>query len=178
MARPTKLTPAKVPRETARHLEAFEAWYAAAQNWSIVAQNRTISRSLLYDWADKFNWHARADERDRKAAELADAAAVRERAKRLEDQRKAGTLLRSRGVEYLAKHEIEDERAAIAAIKTGTEIERQSDGLPQWILAVVNANPDELSADSAEVEAEIERRFLERRGLAALPESGETETTE
>ena len=170
MARPTKPTPARVSRETARHLEAFEAWYAAGRNWSIVAQNRSISRSLLYSWADKFNWNERADERDGKAQKIADAKAVQEQATRLKRQRQAGELMQERGVKYLRENDIKHERTAIAAIKTGIDVQRQADGLPDWVIHLLNADANELEKQRAELDAR--RRAAMAHGQSPIGDVG------
>jgi hypothetical protein len=142
-------------RETARHIEVFETWHGVARNWSKTAQKSAVSRRLLYDWADKFNWHERADRRDREAQRIADESATVERAQRIEAQRRAGTALRLRGMEYLSQNGITSARDAIAAIKTGIEIERQADVLPDWVFAI-------LAADTAELESLVKRLDAQR----------------
>ncbi len=158
------MTPNAKTRETARHREAFEAWYSVARNWSKTAQNSTVSRRLLYDWAERFNWHERADDRDGAAQRIADDSATVERAQRIEAQRKAGTALRLRGIEYLSNHGIESARDAILAIKVGIEIEQKVDALPDWVFAI-------LRADAAELETyrlELEAQFMARREAAKM----------
>ncbi len=168
MARETK--PKTKPRETARHLEAFESWYEAKRSFRQISPELAVPQRTLFGWAENFNWHQRADERDRAAQSIVDSRAIQDRAKRIEDQRRAGSLLRTRGVEYLAENKISDERAAIGAIKTGTDIERQADGLPDYIVAIMNLSPDAKD----EISAEFERRVNERRGIDADDVDGES----
>jgi hypothetical protein len=155
---------AKATRETFRHREAFEAWYSVNRNWSKTAQNSAVSRRLLYDWAERYDWHERADRRDREAQRIADDVATVALAQRIEAQRKAGTALRLRGMEYLSKHGITNARDAITAVKIGIEIERQADTLPDWVFAI-------LSADAAQLETyrqQLEAQFMARREAAQL----------
>ena len=121
---------------------------------------------------EQFNWHERADERDGKAQKIADAKAVQEQAVRLKRQRQAGELMQTRGVEYLSKNEIKHERTALVAIKAGIDVQRQADGLPDWIIAIINLKADELPTIADEISAEIERRAIERRGTDS-PEFGD-----
>jgi hypothetical protein len=148
-------------RETARHIEAFEAWHSVARNWSKTAQNSAVSRRLLYDWADRFNWTQRADRRDREAQRIAGEAAAADYARRIEAQRKAGTALRLLGMEYLSQHGITSARVAVLAIKTGIEIEREADVLPAWIFAI-------LAADAAELESLVKRLDAQREAAKLI----------
>ena len=145
-------------RETSRHKDAFEAWYDAARNFRITAENCSVCERSLYSWSEKFGWHERADRRDLEAARIVDAAQTQAVADRLKRQRQAGELLRERGVEYLLAHPIDSARDAIAAIKAGIEIEQRADLLPDWVLAVLSATPDELEARHREIMREMEAR--------------------
>lgn len=162
------------PRETSRHLEAFESWYEAKRNFSITSQRVMISRRSLFQWAEDYEWHERADARDAKAARIAEAAAVKEQAKRLIDHRKAGELLRGRGMKYFVKNEVRDERVALSAIKTGIDIERQADGLPDWVIQILNADTDELQKRRDELDAR--RRAAMADGELAPGDDGTDET--
>ena len=94
--------------------------------------------------------------RDAEIAQIQEQKAIKARVKRLDDQAKAGTLLRVRGTQHLIKNEIEGTRDAMTAIKMGIEIERQSDGMPDIYVRIANATSlEELNA----LEAEIESRF-------------------
>ncbi len=146
----------KTTRETFRHREAFEAWYAVARNYTKTCQKVTVSRKVLYDWAERFAWHQRADRRDREAQRIADGAATVALAQRIEAQRKAGTALRLRGMEYLSKHEITNARDALTAIKIGIEIERQADLLPDWVFAILSADAAELESQCKQLDARRE----------------------
>lgn len=133
-------------RETARHRDAFEAWYAASRNFRKVSENSGIKSSTLYDWADRFEWHERADGRDSKAAQIADEEAAKERAARQIRRRQSGELLALKGRQFFKDYPIDSARDAIQAIKAGTEIERKEDGVPDWVLMILNADTNDLEA--------------------------------
>jgi len=133
-------------RETSKHLEAFEAFYAAGRNFTKVSNQVTVSRKSLYHWADAFNWHERADGRDAETQRIVDAESAKERAERQKRRRRAAELLTARGVEFLSNFKIETARDAIQAIKIGLEMERREDALPDWVLLILGAPSDELES--------------------------------
>jgi len=139
--------------ETSQHREAFEGWYANRRDFAKTSQNLTTNKFTLYNWADRYGWYDRADTRDRAAAKIADTEAAKETAKFLKAQQQAGQLLRLKGVQYLAQENaITDGRTAIAAVKTGIDIERQSLGLPEWIAKILNADASTLQSEIADME--------------------------
>jgi transposase len=131
-------------KETSRHQDAFEAWYESGRSFRTVSENLGIKRSTFYDWADRFDWHERADKRDAEAARIADEEAAKERAERQKRRRQSGELLAIRGREFFKTYSIDNARDAIQAIKIGTEIERKEDGVPDWVLLILNADTDDL----------------------------------
>jgi len=131
-------------RETSKHREAFEAWYAAARSFRQISPKLAVPRRTLFDWADAFDWHDRADARDHEAQRIADEEAAKERAARQKRRRKAGELLAVRGMEFLHKNQFDNAADAIRAIKYGTEIERKEDGIPDWVLMILNADDSAL----------------------------------
>ena len=156
-------------KETSRHRDAFEQWYSLERNWTKSAQNSTVSRRLLYSWADTFNWLDRADKRDAMAQRIIDEEAAKERADRQKRRRMAGELLTARGLEYLREHPLETAADAIRAIKAGTEIERKEDGVPDWVLMILNADPSTLEAMGKTLGATLSGA-TEAGGILALPE--------
>lgn len=152
-------------RETARHLAAFEAWYAADRNTLQTSAELGVPRTTLQDWMDWFGWRARADQRDREAAEIAEKLAIKRRAAMLERHRKAAELLTTRGMEFFEQKEIEKASDATAAIKAGVELERQAEGMPDWVLAVMNADETSLDRQIAELEYRL------KAALPAVPET-------
>jgi hypothetical protein len=133
-------------RETAKHHDAFEAWYENARNFRITAEKCSVSERSLFIWAGAFDWHERAHVRDAEVKRVADAEAVQARADRARRRRQAAELLTARGVEWLRTYKIENAKDAIMAIKIGIEIERKEDGIPDWVMLILNASPDDLAA--------------------------------
>jgi len=131
-------------RETQKHQSAFEAWYEAGCSFRKISQILAVPERTLYDWAKWFDWHDRASRRDAEIRRLTDQATIRECARRVEEHLKSGTLLRTRGTEYLLNNKISTAREALQAIRIGIEIERQADPFPDWVLRVLNADDHEL----------------------------------
>lgn len=152
--------------ETTEHRAAFETWCLCNRNFIQTAEKIGQKRANLYNWADRYGWYDRADTRDRAAAKIADTEAAKETAKFLKAQQQAGQLLRLKGVQFITgDNAITDGRTAIAAVKTGIDIERQSLGLPEWIAKILNADASTLQSEIAD---------MERRRREALGDSEDT----
>jgi hypothetical protein len=133
-------------KETLKQREAFEL-YASCRSLRQVADHLGMSFGAIMNWARWFAWDERAEARMLEAARKSEIEAVEEIQKRLDDHRKAGELLRRRGVEHLAKQPIETTRDAIAAIKVGIELERLSVGLPDWVFEVMRMDDEQLEKE-------------------------------
>lgn len=131
--------------ETARHRDAFEAWYEADRDFGRTCQNLSINDRTLRHWADWFGWRSRADERDAEVERRNAKAAIKRKAEMVERHRKGAELLHKRGVEYFARNAIADERAAIQAVKVGSELERTAEGMPAWAVALMGMDDAELA---------------------------------
>lgn len=149
-------------RETDRHRQAFETWYAADRDVGPVWKSLAVSDQAIYNWCNWFGWHARADRRDRDVAEKREREAIRRKGKMAEEHRQLGELIRRRAASHFAGRDfsIESTRDGLAAAKLGIEIERQAEGLPGYLVEVLNADPDEL------------RRIIAADSGAAPPEGG------
>lgn len=151
--------------ETARHHEAFEVWYEADRDFDKVGKTLTVSRQTVYNWADWFGWAERADRRDSEVQALAARQAIKRKADLLKRQQRAGELMTRRGVEWFAKNEIGTAKDATAAVKTGIELERQAEGLPDWVVEILNAPEEQLTRRFDELDS---RR---RAAMAGIPDS-------
>jgi hypothetical protein len=140
-------------RETAKHLDAFETWYALHRDYRITSENLAIPQGTLRTWGDWFHWTERADKRDREAAAKAEKDAIRRRAEMLKRHRQAGELMTRRGIEFFAKKEIDRAQDATQAIKAGVELERQAEGMPTWVVEILNADEQQLRQREAELDA-------------------------
>ncbi len=158
-------------RETAKHREAFEAWYAVNREFGKIWRKLAIPERTLRNWAKWFEWHELADARDVEAQRIADEEAAKERAERQKRRRRAAELLTARGVKFFSTNEIDTPRDAIQAIKAGLENERKEDGVPDWVLMILNAKPEDLEAmgrlfgsslaDAAETSSDADSLSLE-----------------
>lgn len=142
----------RIHRETARHHQAFEAWYNANRYFQGITKSYQITEKTARNWADRFDWQARADARDREAADKADRDAIKRRAAMLTRCRQAGELMVARGVERLQKGPIETDGAALSAIVRGIEVWRTAEGLPAWLLGILNGNEDDLERTYRELD--------------------------
>lgn len=138
--------PGAVHRETDRHRRAFEHWYEHDRDVKTVGEAFTVSLVTVYHWIDWFGWKAKADARDLEVERIAAKKAILRKSQMIDEHRKAGELVRRRGVEYLAQNPIEDERVAITAIEKGIAIERTAEGLPTWVVELMSMTDDELLA--------------------------------
>lgn len=133
-------------RETSTHREAFEDWYAAGRSVgnAKICEKLQVNPATIYRWMEWFNWHERADVRDAEAQRIADAEAIKERAERQKRRRQAAELLTQKGMEFFNENDIDTPSVAIQAIKAGLENERKEDGVPDWVLMILNADESEL----------------------------------
>lgn len=174
--------------ENAKHHKAFEVWYAKDRNYRNASRELTAVCTLatIYRWAQKYDWETRADNRDSQAARLLEQESVGRRAAMISEQRKAGKLLRQLGLQYLVANletVIANPKDAINAIKEGLALERQAEGLPDWVGTIVNATSQELMDDyqrllkeiaaTAEAESHGTRNGASRNGHS--PASGDSE---
>lgn len=144
-------------KETERHRDTFERWLSNGRSCRKTAEKGKISERQVYRWMHEFDWHGMADEREAEAVRQANHEAIRSRAQRLKEHQQAGELLRRRGVLYFSArndkggwlNELEEPTPAIRAIKEGIAIERQAEGLPDYLLRVLTMSEDELRADLA-----------------------------
>jgi hypothetical protein len=140
--------------ETDEERQLYEVWYKCGRSVARFKAKlaempgvKVPSDRSIYRRIEAFDWNGRAAEADRIFhAKQAEALAT-DANKFLKAQRQAGELLRLKGIKYLSGHDIEHSGRAIAAIKTGIDIERQALGLPEFIATVMKAtNLDELNS--------------------------------
>ena len=152
--------------ETSQHREAFESWYSNRRDFVTTSQKLSLNKRSLYRFSDAYGWYDRADARDQAAQRIADTAAAQETAKFLKAQQQAGQLLRLKGIKHLSEHDIDDGRTAIAAIKTGVELERQAMGLPDWIAKILTDDADTLQQGIADMERRRREAIADYEGAA------------
>lgn len=110
--------------------------------------------SVTYDWVER----ARAydDYIEAAARKKVEGEAIARKAAMLRRHADLGRALQHFGAGYIQKAKAVDKsQDAIVAIRTGVEMERKAEGLPEWILEVVNADDNELVRQYADLLAQI-----------------------
>lgn len=149
--------------ESDKAFEAFATYRDMGVNRSLetVAQKLNKSFTLMGRWSRQWNWVKRVgaydDYIDAQARKKFEADAIKRKADMLRRHALTGKILQQKGVDYLtdAKKGIEKSSDAITAISKGIDIERKSEGLPEWIFEVVNADDNELARQYAELYAQV-----------------------
>lgn len=150
-------------KETERHRQAFEVYYQSDRDYMAVAERFSVSGTSVRKWCDWFGWRSRADRRDEEARKKADKEAIARRAAMLKRHRQAAELMQRRGMERLTGNKIASDRDALSAIKEGVALERQVEGMPSWVVEILNADADKLESLIADL----------TRGLAASDSPGD-----
>ena len=149
--------------ESDKAFEAFAVYRDMGANRShdAVAQKLSKSSTIISRWASQHGWRERVsaydDYMDAQARKKFEADTIKRKADMLKRHALTGKILQQKGVDYLtdAKKGIEKSSDAITAISKGIDIERKSEGLPEWIFEVVNADDNELARQYAELYAQI-----------------------
>ncbi len=136
-------------REKEHHKAAFETWYENDCHFLKTAELCGVAPKTVHQWSKTYDWRLRASVRDAELQRVSEKAAVKRQLKLIEKQREAGQALRVRGVEHLAANKIHRASDAIKAIQVGIELERQAEGLPDWVFALQSMSEDELQAELA-----------------------------
>ncbi len=138
----------RIRRETAKHHAAFWTWYELERRHAETKSKLSVENNTLNSWIKKFGWHERADRLDAKAQAKLEAKAVNERARRqaqmTERHYRFGGGLISVGSKYLEKKGVDNGAQAIMAVKTGVEIQRKAEGMPDWLIKIAGMSEDEL----------------------------------
>jgi hypothetical protein len=147
--------------ESSKAYEAFALYRDTGINRSTddVARRLGKSSALIQRWSSVYNWVERAaawdDHVDTQARKKVERDAIKRKADMLTRHALTGKVMQQKGVNYLNEHGIDKSSDAISSIKTGIDIERKSEGLPEWIFEVVNADDNELAREYSRILAEI-----------------------
>ncbi len=116
-----------IKRETAKHIDAFLIWYGQNRNYDKTRTKLGVNKDTLASWIKSFNWHARADEIDKRIYSRAIEKLTTESADRLnqliERHFRFGDNLIALGSQYLGENGIENGTQAIRAIQIGVAIQ-------------------------------------------------------
>lgn len=164
-----KLTQSGTRRETEKQRAAFHTWYELDRRFDETLTNVGLKRQTLANWIKGLDWHKRADALDAKTHAKMDAKLITEKAKRqaqmVEMHFKLGSTLAGNGLSYLNNKGLESGAQAITAIKTGIDIQRKAEGLPDWLIEIGEMTEDELIAER--------NRILSRLAAGNNPATGD-----
>lgn len=142
--------------ESVTQIAAFDDWYRLGRNFRYTELHTGIPEQNLRLWARAYDWHKRADDRDLEVDTQLRNDSIDERVEMLRRHRRAASKLINSGLEYLENCSIDTAKDAIAAIKIGIEIERRTEGLPNWIGEIVGASDEELMRRHQELLKQID----------------------
>lgn len=152
----------RLPDESSKAYDAFVVYrdLGSSRSTDQVSQKTSKGIALIQRWSASYNWVERAaaydDHIEAEARKLIERDAIRRKADMLKRHADIGRFMQSKGVEYLKKDKALDKSSdAITAIKSGVEMERKSEGLPEYLLEIVNADDDELARRYNALLAEI-----------------------
>lgn len=150
------------------HLIAFECWYSRDRNFYQTSMDCGYSMSDLMKWSRLFSWSSRADARDVEAARMNDRRSMERRHRFMEDVRSAAnSIWKSAFDAYVNRIEcarsgitsvsdgFRDIREIMYVIERGIALERQAEGLPDWMAQVVRMSNEDLLEERKRLLREI-----------------------
>jgi hypothetical protein len=154
------------PNETTKAYDAFAIYRDLGAGRSVLAAFKLYSGEdkripgYFGQWAADNQWVIRARDYDafidEQAQRKAERDAITRKAQMLNRHAGIGRVLQTKALEHLQKaNSIDKAVDAIAAARLGVDMERKAEGLPEWILEVVNADEVELTRQYNELLAEI-----------------------
>ena len=148
--------------------ECFAAWYAAGQPRSnkmtdILPEDRYGRKpnpTTVRTWQKgEGGWNARAKVLNIKAQESLDIILIKKKVEMFERHAETGAQMADMGIEYLLDSEsggIKSDASAIRAIKEGTDLERKSLGISEWLRDITSIKDSQLLKLVDEYESENE----------------------
>lgn len=140
----------RLETESVKAYEAFTIYRDLGTNRTLenVATKLSKSETLINRWSFTYAWVDRAaawdDHIEAEARKRVERDAIKRKADMLKRHADVGRFMQTKGIEKLRADGIDKSSDAITAIKTGVTMERQSEGLPEYLLEIVNASDDEL----------------------------------
>lgn len=102
------------------------------------------AKQTIYEWRSVNRWTDRADALDLQVTREVEKQAIQERVEMLRHHADVGRELLDKGIRYLRKNPLEDDRAAIHAIRVGSQLEMQSRGLPDAVFKAAEMSDQQL----------------------------------
>lgn len=147
--------------ESDKAFEAFATYrdMGANRTHEAVANKLAKSTTIISRWASQYSWRERVsaydDYLDAQARKKFEADTIKRKVDMLKRHALTGKILQQKGVDYLSSKGVDRSSDAVAAIKAGVTIERQSEGLPEYMMEIVNADDNEIARQYAALLAEI-----------------------
>lgn len=146
----------RLPEESSKAYDAFVVYRDLGVSRSIEIAWQRYSKSdkrvpgYFKQWSATYNWVERAaaydDHIEAEARKVIERDAIKRKADMLKRHAQTGKALQSFGLTYLNDKKQPDKAAdAISAIKSGVDMERKSEGLPEYLLEIMNADDNELT---------------------------------
>lgn len=156
----------RLPDESSKAFSAFVIYRDMGVNRNVEKVQEALNKSSgylrqLYEWSGVYNWVERAaaydDYIEAQARKKLERDAIKRKADMLKRHSEIGRFMQSKGVEYLkdTKKGIDKSSDAITAISKGVELERKSEGLPEYLIEVMSASDDDLQRRYNELLAQI-----------------------
>ena len=137
--------------ETSQAYQAFAIYRDMGIGRSTVRVAETLHKSvgLINRWSGQHQWVERVRAYDQyidaQAQKKAERDAITRKAKMLERHASIGRVLQTKAVEHLQAHQIDQTKDAIAAARLGVDLERKSEGLPEYLIEIMNASDVDLT---------------------------------
>jgi glucan-binding YG repeat protein len=144
-------------RENDRHRRAFETWYHCDRNFIDTHRESGVPEPTLRDWAERYNWHIRADQRDERKQTLAERVEMETYKDRIARTLEAADLIREKGIQYYLNKDVLTGPEALNAIKLAAEIYGKIQAVPGWIMELLGADEATLERLDAQLSAEGHR---------------------
>lgn len=150
------------PDESGKAFEAFSVYIqlGTTRTLDAVAKQLKKSATIMGRWSSAYSWVSRAADYDSwvdlEARKKLDREAIKRKADMLRRHAETGRALQSFGIRHIQTAQQAAKGAdAINAIKTGVELERKSEGLPDYLLEVMEATDDDLTRAYNDLIAQI-----------------------
>lgn len=152
--------------ESSRAFEAFAIYRdlgtgrSILSAWKLYIKQDKNTAGYFSKWAADYEWVKRAaaydDYIEAEARKKLDRDAIKRKAKMLERHANTGRALQAFGLQHVQTNKQPvNSSDAIRAIRVGVDIERKSEGLPEYLIEVMNADDTELTAQYNELLAQI-----------------------
>lgn len=150
--------------ESTKAYEAFAVYRDLGVNRRLddVAAKLNKSTTIMGRWSSQYDWVNRAaaydDYIEAKARIKLDREAIKRKADMLRRHADIGRSLQGFGLQHVQANKKAGpikSADAITAIKTGVELERKSEGLPEYLMQIMETPDDELTRQYNELLASI-----------------------